>query len=212
MHADASSDKKKASVAPKSGYIRLCDLPDLPKNVDNALNPYAFGQMRRWYSLMKKTGKSKAENEELMSFKWTPDPQRKKQRTSRDGDSSDRRSSRRANTTHGSTPNGSSSSTAGGDAGQPTPSPNVQYQQPPLPPAPQGSYGGYGGGGYNPNHGYYPGSNARRVEHSQYYPPQNHGDYYPPPGGGPGFERSHDNRQRFSNHRDNSRHHGGGRN
>ena len=209
--ADASSDKKKSSAAPKSGYVRLCDLPDLPKNVDNALNPYAFGQMRRWYSLMKKTGKSKAEHEELSSFKWAPDPQRKKQRTTRDGDPSDRRITRRANTTHGSTPNGPPSSNAGGDAGHPTPSPNVQYQQPPLPPAPQGSYGGYGGGGYPPHQGYYPGSNARRVEQNQYYPPQN-GGYYPPQGGGPGFERSHDNRVRFSNLRDNSRHPGGGRN
>lgn len=211
--ADASSDKKKTTFAPKSGYIRLSELPDLPKNVDNALNPYAFGQMRRWYSLMKKIGKSKEENEELMSFKWAPDPQRKKQKTSdgRSNDRSDKRSSRRANTPHGSTPRGPSPSNAGDDPRHPTPSPNVQDQQPPLPPPPPGNQGGYGGGGYPPHHGYQP-AYARRAEHTQYYPPQQQGGYYPPQGGGPGYQRSYDNRQRFSNDRDHSRHHGHGRN
>ena len=208
--ADAKATKRGDSTKSKGGHTHLNALPYLLKNLDNALNPYAFGQMRRWYLLVKKYPKSAQEQEELDNFKWKPDPQRKKQRTDRDRPSSDR-VSRRANTTPGST-DASPRSTPPPQGNGP-PAPGVRFNLPPLPPPPQDNYGGYGGsGGWAP--GYSNEMYARRAGHHPYYPPQRGGDYFPPHndggGGGLGFSRAHDNnRTHFSNDRGNSRGHGG---
>ena len=207
--ADATA-KQGDFAKSKGGSFHLNALPDLPKNMDNALNPYAFGQMRRWYMLVKKHPKTKQDHEDLENFKWKSDPQKKRQKTddrkTPSAPSSGARDSRRGNTD--AAPN-ATPSPADGSTG-----PHVHFEHPPLPPAPHGYNGGYGGGGGGWNPGYSNGMYARRTGQQQpYYPPQHGGDSYPPHnggGGGPGFQRANDNnRQRFSYNRDNSRGQGG---
>ena len=205
---DANASKRSDFTQAKGGHTHLNALPDLPKNMDNALNPYAFGQMRHWYLLVKKYPKTAEDQEELDSFKWKPDPQRKKQKTA---SSSGDRNTRRANKSPVGTETAPPATPAPTGDGGPPPQ-NVRFGPPPLPPHPHGNYGGYGsGGGWNP--GYSNEMNARRAGHHPYYPPQHGGDYYPPQnngGGGPGFNRAYDNnRQRFSHNRGNSQGHGG---
>ena len=207
------ADTEKSVIPSKPGYVKLAALPEFPKNVDNALDPHAFGQARRWYNAMKKPNKSKQEMEDFAAFKWSPDPRKTKKQKGNDGKSTGRSSgeknTRRANTKHGSSSREPSPAPAPSDA-PPHQAPDVRYHYPPLPPPPHGGYGGYGGGGPPGNDPV----NSRHAHFQDYYPPRQN-DYYPPnnyQGGGPGYQRNYDNRQRFSNNRDNSRGHGGGNN